>query len=171
MGGEPRRVGPSGWDRVDFTDALNPGEEPLPIGKVASGGELSRLMLALQQVLGEHDPVATSIFDEVDAGISGAVADVVGRSLADVARHRQVVVVTHLPQVAAHADRHFHVGKSPEGDRRVVTTVQELSEQQRVEELAWMLGASEVTQQARANAQQLLRGARRVGASAQPIRN
>jgi DNA repair protein RecN (Recombination protein N) len=159
-----RRVGPQGWDRVDLVAALNPGEDPRPIGRVASGGELSRLMLALRQVLGEHDPVATSVFDEVDAGISGAVADVVGRSLADVARHRQVLVVTHLPQVAAYAQRHFHVGKAARTEGRTSTSVSELDPADQIEELARMLAASEVTDQARASAEELLRLAGRARA-------
>ena len=114
-------------------------------------------MLALRQVLGEHDPVPTAIFDEVDAGISGAVADVVGRSLAEVAQHRQVLVVTHLPQVAAHAARHFHVGKARGPNGRTSTTVQELEPEQRIEALAKMLSASQVTEQSRASAMELLR--------------
>lgn len=155
-----RRIGATGWDRVDFVAALNQGEDERSIGKVASGGELSRLMLAVQQVLGQHDPPATSIFDEVDAGISGAVADVVGRSLAEVSKHRQVILVTHLPQVAVHADRHFHVGKSAGPKGRTTTSVQSLEDDRRVEALAHMLASSEVTEQARANAAELLKMAR-----------
>lgn len=160
VAGGQRRIGASGWDRVDFAAALNQGEDERSIGKVASGGELSRLMLAVQQVLGQHDPPATSIFDEVDAGISGAVADVVGRSLAQVSQHRQVILVTHLPQVAVHAHRHFHVGKSTGAKGRTTTSVQSLEDDRRVEALAHMLASSEVTEQARANAAALLKMAR-----------
>ncbi|MBK8480901.1 MAG: DNA repair protein RecN [Proteobacteria bacterium] len=153
--GAARRVGPEGWDRVDFQVAINPGEALLPIGRAASGGELSRLVLALRQVVGSVDPVSTSIFDEVDAGIGGAVADVVGRALAAVAEHRQVLVVTHLPQVAAYAKLHLHVGKTQEGGR-TRTAVRILSAEERVEELARMLAGSELTEEARAQARRLL---------------
>ena len=155
-----RRLGASGWDAVEFLITTNPGEPPRSLSRVASGGELSRVMLALRRVLGQHDPVSTSIYDEVDAGISGAVADVVGRYLAEVARHRQVLCVTHLPQVAAHARRHFHVGKTTRG-KRARTTVRQLDPDQRVEELARMLGGKRVTARARGNAEELLEEARR----------
>ena len=155
-----RSLSPSGWDRVEFRISANPGEQARALGRVASGGELSRVMLALRRVLGKHDPVATSIYDEVDAGIGGAVAAVVGRYLAAVAQHRQVLCVTHLPQVAAYADRHFLVGKSS-GDGRTSTTVHQLDHKQRVEELARMLGGEKVTPKARANAGDLLEQARK----------
>lgn len=153
-----RRVGASGWDRVEFVVATNLGEDARPLGRIASGGELSRLMLALRQVLGQHAPAGTSVFDEVDAGIGGAVADVVGQSLAQVAHHRQVLVVTHLPQVAAYAERHFHVGKGTRG-ARTTTTLRELDDAERIEELARMLAGSRVTEAARANARQLFSAA------------
>ena len=155
-----RRVGASGWDVVEFLISTNPGEPPRPLTRIASGGELSRVMLALRRVLGQHDPVSTSIYDEVDAGIGGAVADVVGRYLARVARHRQVLCVTHLPQVAAHADLHFHVGKSTHKGR-ARTTVRQLDDDQRIKELAAMLGGKRVTAKVRANARELLAQARR----------
>jgi DNA repair protein RecN (Recombination protein N) len=156
------RLGPDGWDTVEFLIATNPGEEPRPLARIASGGELSRVMLAISRVLGGHAPVSTAIYDEVDAGVGGAVADVVGRYLADVARHRQVLCVTHLPQVAAHADAHFHVGKTT-SRKRARTLVKPLAGRQRTEELARMLGGEQVTAQARANARQLLSAARRDG--------
>jgi len=154
-----RRLGKHGWDRVEFQIRTNQGEELRPLRRVASGGELSRLMLAVRKVLGAHDPVRTSIYDEVDAGIGGAVADVVGRSLADVSRHRQVLCVTHLPQVAAYADQHILVGKDVRG-RRAVTTTRVLEGAERVEEVARMLGGQRVTRGARANARQLIEAAR-----------
>ena len=152
---DDRRLGAAGWDAVEFLIATNPGEPPRPLSRVASGGELSRVMLALRRVLGQHDPVTTSIYDEVDAGIGGAVADVVGRYLAEVARHRQVLCVTHLPQVAAHARRHLHVGKKTRG-KRTHTFVRQLDLDEQVEELARMLGGKRVTARARANAKELL---------------
>jgi DNA repair protein RecN (Recombination protein N) len=154
-----RRLGSNGWDRAEILIAANPGEEPRPLARVASGGELSRILLALRQVIGRYDPPSTSIYDEVDSGIGGRAADVVGRSLARVARDRQVLCVTHLPQVAAHARAHFHVGKH-RASGRTRTRVALLDREGRVEELARMLGASRVTAQARANARALLAAAR-----------
>jgi DNA repair protein RecN (Recombination protein N) len=157
---ETRRLGERGWDQVEFFISTNPGEEARPLRRIASGGELSRVMLALRRVLGRHDPVATSIYDEVDAGIGGAVADVVGRSLAEVARHRQVLCVTHLPQVAAHADLHFFVGKRRKGGR-ARTIVVPLAPESQVEEIARLLGGERVTDRTRANARELLDAAQR----------
>ena len=157
-----RRVSREGWDRVELLVAANPGEAPRPLAKTASGGELSRIMLALKQVLGRHDPVRSSIYDEVDAGVGGAAADAVGRSLARVAKARQVLCVTHLPQVAAYADRHFHVGKASQKGR-TRTAVALLTPDERVEELARMLGSARVTEQARANARALIASAGHAG--------
>ena len=157
-----RRLGPAGWDRVDLRISTNPGEEPRPLARVASGGELSRVMLALHRVLGERDPISTVIYDEVDAGVGGAVADVVGRYLAEVGRHRQVLCVTHLPQVAAHARHHFHVDKSVSkrgGEARARTRLRTLTADERVDELARMLGGKRVTKKARENALELIAGA------------
>lgn len=153
-----RRLGPAGWDRVDLRISTNPGEEPRPLARVASGGELSRVMLALHRVLGERDPISTVIYDEVDAGVGGAVADVVGRYLAEVGRHRQVLCVTHLPQVAAHADHHFHVDKSL-SKKRARSQLRKLGDKDRVEELARMLGGKRVTKKARENARELITAA------------
>lgn len=152
------KLNATGWDRVEFLISTNPGEPPRSLSRIASGGELARIMLALRQVLGQHDPVSTSIYDEVDAGIGGAVADSVGRALNQVARHRQVLCVTHLPQVAAYADAHFHVGKKT-GRERTQTLVKPLSSTERIEELARMLGGEKVSTQARANAKHLLEAA------------
>ncbi|MBW2730746.1 MAG: DNA repair protein RecN [Deltaproteobacteria bacterium] len=157
--GEQRRMHAAGWDRVEMLVTTNPGEDPRPVGRVASGGELSRIMLAVRQVMGRHDPTLLTVFDEVDAGVGGAVADVVGCSLAAVGQHQQALVVTHLPQVAAYAERHFLVGKGRRG-KRTTTRVETLDESARVEELARMLGASRVSEAARANARQLLVAAR-----------
>ena len=149
----------SGTDQVELLARTNPGHPALPLARVASGGELSRVMLAIRQVLGKFDPRGTSIYDEVDAGIGGRTADVVGAYLAQVATERQVICVTHLPQVAAHANVHFYVGKCRRA-AGTATEVQRLSQRGRVEELARMLGARRITAQARANARQLLSQAR-----------
>ena len=157
-----RRLGPSGWDRVEFQLAANKGEEPRPLHRIASGGELSRIMLALKRILSRADQVATYVFDEVDAGIGGAVADVVGRQIRAVAEDKQVLCITHLPQIAAHAAMQFTVTKE-ERDGRVRTVVHKLSASERKEEIARMLGGK-VTPKARAHAEELLRGAREADA-------
>lgn len=131
--------GPAGRDLVTFVVQLNPGLEARPLAQVASGGELSRLMLALKVVLAAHDAVPTLVFDEVDQGIGGAVAVRVGEALAEVARARQVLVVTHLPQIAARADHHIAIAKRARGG--VATAdVQVLDGEARITELARMLG-------------------------------
>jgi len=151
----------SGGD-VEFAMSTNPGMAPAPIAKAASGGELSRAMLALHQVLSSGAP--TMVFDEVDAGIGGTAATAVGRALARVASSRQVLVVTHLPQVAAHADAQFSVEKS--GEDLAVSTIRTLDDDERVIELSRMLSGSPDSDAARAHAAELLSSAGR-GSGAQ----
>ena len=155
---EPREIGPSGADRVELMLCANRGEEPKALSKVASGGELSRIMLALKLVLRRADPVATYVFDEVDAGIGGGTAEVVGQKIRAVAAHRQVLCVTHLPQIAALADRHFRVSKA-EAEGRTETAVVALSAAARRDELARMLGGLTITAEARAHAEAMLAAA------------
>lgn len=143
-----------GWDQVEFLVSPNVGEELRPLHKIASGGELSRLTLALKLVL-QSDPDATLIFDEVDAGIGGGVASMVGRKLKRVASRNQVFCVTHVPQIAAFADHHYRVEKRIT-DGRTYTRIQHLTGDERVEELARMLGGVTVTEAARQHARQLL---------------
>ena len=150
------KFGPEGRDTVELLLAPHVGAVPRPLGKGASGGELSRVMLAVEVVLAEVDPVPTFIFDEVDAGVGGKAAVEIGRRLAHLARHVQVLVVTHLPQVAAYADRHVLVLKSEDS---TVSDVRVLDEQARVVELARMLAGHEDSAAAREHAQELLRGA------------
>jgi DNA repair protein RecN (Recombination protein N) len=154
-----RRLAATGWDRVEFLLAANVGEQARPLARVASGGELSRVMLALKRTLAGSDVTATYVFDEVDTGIGGAVADVVGRLLKGVARAKQVLCVTHLPQIAAYADAHFLVEKRASAGR-TSTTITRLAAQARVEELARMVGGARVTAKARAHAGELLEHAR-----------
>ncbi len=154
-----RRLGASGWDRAEILLAANPGEEPRPLHKVASGGELSRIMLALKRILSRADQVATYVFDEVDAGIGGAVADVVGRQIRAVAAEKQVVCITHLAQIAAYADVHFRVEKGADKGR-VHTVVRRLDAGDRKDEIARMLGGAKITPKARAHAEEMLRAAR-----------
>ncbi len=155
---EPRELGPTGADRIELMLCANRGEEPKPLSKVASGGELSRIMLALKLVLRRADPVATYVFDEVDAGIGGGTAEVVGQKIRAVAGHRQVLCVTHLPQIAALADRHFRVSKA-EVDGRTETAVLALAAAARRDELARMLGGLTITAEARAHAEAMLAAA------------
>lgn len=151
----PGDLGPYGADVVDLLFSANPGSEPRSLGKVASGGELSRVRLALEVVLAADRPGGTLVFDEVDAGVGGRVAVEIGRRLAELARHSQVVVVTHLAQVAAFADRHFVVVKADDGQ---VTTsgVAQLPEQERTAELARMMAGLETTDSALAHAGELV---------------
>ncbi|MCZ7430517.1 DNA repair protein RecN [Streptomyces sp. WMMC1477] len=154
--------GPHGTDEVELLLAPHPGAPPRPIAKGASGGELSRVMLAVEVVFAGSDPVPTYLFDEVDAGVGGKAAVEVGRRLARLARGAQVVVVTHLPQVAAFADRHLAVRKTSEGS---VTRsgVQRLDGEERVRELSRMLAGQEDSELARAHAEELLAAARADG--------
>ena len=147
--------GADGQDRVTFLVATNPGQTPGPLAKIASGGELSRLMLALKVLLARGSPVPTLIFDEVDSGIGGATAAAVGERLARVADRVQVLVVTHSPQVAARGARHFRVAKQVKG-QRAETRVEILDQTERHEELARMLAGEKVTEAARAAARSLL---------------
>jgi DNA repair protein RecN (Recombination protein N) len=149
------RLTRNGVDRVEFLIAPNKGEEPRPLRKIASGGELSRSLLALKRVLADSGPAGLYVFDEVDAGVGGAVAEVIGRAIADIARHRQVLCVTHLPQIAALADTQFVVEKSEAGGRTNVT-LRRLEEKARVDEIARMLGGVTVGKAARRAAEELL---------------
>jgi DNA repair protein RecN (Recombination protein N) len=160
-GADARRVraGADGLDEVELRLSANAGAEPRPLNRGASGGELSRVMLALEVALAGTSPVPTFVFDEVDAGIGGAAAVEVGHRLGLLARHAQVVVVTHLPQVAAFADRHVVVLKSADGS---VTTsgLSVLDEEGRLRELSRMLAGFEESDAARAHAKELLEAAR-----------
>lgn len=151
------RLGAHGIDRVEFLIAPNVGEEPRPLRRIASGGELSRALLALKRVMADVGPASLYVFDEVDAGVSGAIAEVIGRSVADVARHRQVLCITHLPQIAALADAHYLVEKSERG-ARTTTAVRRLDEEERVAEIARMLGGVTVGAAAKSAARELLQG-------------
>lgn len=147
--------GPTGIDRVEFLIAPNQGEPFKPLARIASGGETSRLMLALKSILSDADEVPILIFDEVDAGISGRAGQVVGEKLWQLARHHQVICVTHLPQIAALGDTHFRVAKVL-SDKRTTTQVEPLTGEARVQELAQMLGGA-ATRASHANAAELLK--------------
>lgn len=140
FGDERSGVGSTELESVEFLLSLNPGEPPRPLARVASGGETSRVMLAIKAALTGADPHPTLVFDEIDSGIGGRVGDVVGRKLWELARHSQVLAVTHLPQIAAYADVHLHVGKHV-ADGRTVTRVESLGGEDRLEELSEMFGS------------------------------
>jgi DNA repair protein RecN (Recombination protein N) len=156
---EPPPLGPRGTDRVEFLLAANPGEPPRPLARVASGGELSRVTLALKGLLFEAGEATAYVFDEVDAGVGGAVAEVVGRELKRLASRAQVLCITHLPQIAAFADRHLRVVKAVDAGR-AATRVEALDEPGRVEELSRMLAGRVITDAARQHAAALISLAR-----------
>jgi len=151
----PGTLRATGWDRGEFFFCGNPGEPPKPLAKVASGGELSRLMLALKCLLARKDMVETVIFDEVDAGIGGEAAEAVARKIKELATHHQVFCITHLPQIAARGTLHFQVSKEV-GGGRTQSAVVRLSHSSRVKELVRMLAGDSGTEQAEAWAEQLL---------------
>ncbi len=152
---EPRAIDASGGDKIEFFFSANPGESERPLAKIASGGEISRTMLALKTVLAGKAGVPTLIFDEVDAGLSGKAAATVARKLEALAESYQVIAISHLPQIASRARTHFRIEKSESGGR-VQTSVYLLSPDERVEEIARMIGGEAVTEVARANARELL---------------
>jgi DNA repair protein RecN (Recombination protein N) len=152
--------GPDGVDRVEFWVRTNPGTRPGPLMKVASGGELARFLLALKVVLADRGSAPTLIFDEVDTGVGGAIADAVGVRLAQLSHSVQVIAVTHAPQVAARADRHYLIAKDALAKgKRVATRIAELLGERRREEIARMLAGAEITAEARAAAERLIRAA------------
>ncbi len=149
--------GETGHDTVTFTVATNPGAPAGPLGKIASGGELSRFLLALKVCLTEGQPGLTMIFDEIDRGVGGATADAVGRRLAQLAQEGQVLVVTHSPQVAARGAHHWRVEKTVEGEA-TLSTVTPLAEEDRIDEIGRMLSGDKITPEARAAAEALMAG-------------
>ena len=146
----------SGFDNVSFEVMTNPGTQAGPLMKVASGGELARIMLSLKVSLADKGSAPTLVFDEIDTGVGGAVAEAIGSRLARLGQQVQVITVTHSPQVASAADRQFVISKSANADERMVTNVQLLSEDERHEEIARMLAGAVVSDEARAAAQKLL---------------
>ena len=155
--GDERRflVDATGMDRVSFLIAPNPGEGLKPLSKIASGGETARLMLALKSILSEADQTPTLIFDEIDVGVGGRSGQVVGETLWSLTGNHQVVVITHLPQIAAFGDLHFQIAKS-ERDGRVVSTISALDDSARRQELAAMLDGTPVTESSLQSATEML---------------
>jgi DNA repair protein RecN (Recombination protein N) len=157
---DPKSAGPEGWDRVEFWVQTNPGTRPGPLMKVASGGELARFMLALKVSLADRGSAPTLVFDEIDTGVGGAVADAIGARLARLAEKVQVLAVTHAPQVAARSLSHMRISKGASGKGKAFATrVEPLSQDERREEIARMLSGASITEEARAAAARLLQGA------------
>jgi DNA repair protein RecN (Recombination protein N) len=153
------RLSADGLERVEFLLAPNRGEEARPLSLIASGGELSRAMLAIKCVLADLGPAGMYVFDEVDSGVGGGMAEIIGRKIRAVAQHRQVLCVTHLPQIAVFADQHFKVEKVVRGER-TLSTVRRLTRKEQQEEIARMLGGLRITAKTRAAARELLLQAR-----------
>ncbi|MEO0258626.1 MAG: DNA repair protein RecN [candidate division WOR-3 bacterium] len=153
-------ITPQGRDSVEFFISTNPGEPPRPLNKVVSGGELSRIMLAIKRVLAEVDDVGTLVFDEADTGIGGKVAEMVGKKMKSISKNRQVIVITHLPQIAAFGDTHFLVEKKMEGNRTLVN-IRKLTEDERKREIARMLSGEKITEESIKYAEKFLESVRR----------
>ena len=151
---DPENISAEGFDDVDFIISLNPGEPMKSISKVASGGELSRIMLALKTIMADKEEIGTLIFDEIDTGISGKTAWKVSEKMAVLGKEHQLICITHLPQIAAMADTHFMIEKM-EKDGRSVTDIFELKDDKMIAEIARLLSASEVTQAVISNANEL----------------
>lgn len=151
----------NGLDNIEFLISANVGEQPKPIAKIASGGELSRIMLALKNVIAHRDDIPTLIFDEIDTGVSGIAAQKIGVKLKQISKHRQVLCVTHLSQIAVMADNHLLIEKAVKGDR-TVTDVKTLDEKGRVNEIARILGGEDISDTTLKNAQELIEKAREI---------
>lgn len=156
----------TGMDSVVFFFSANPGEEPRPMAKIASGGELSRILLALKELQAREGAEETLVFDEVDAGIGGRTAEMIGQRLKALSRRHQVICITHLPQIACYGDCHYAVRKHTRGER-TATTVEELRGDQRLEEIARMLGGLKVSDKTRAHAREMLDQAQKSAGSGQ----
>lgn len=134
----------NGRDEICFMISTNPGLPPRPLGSVASGGELSRIMLAIKAVMADRDAVETLIFDEIDTGISGRTAQKVSEKMAVIARNHQILCITHLAQIASMADHHFIIEKKP-ADSKTITNIAKLDEEESIRELARILGGAKIT--------------------------
>jgi len=152
---ESQSLDETGMDQVEFLFSSNPGEEVRPLARIASGGELSRIMLAFRHIFAREEGISTLIFDEVDSGIGGATAEVVGKKLFEISRYYQTICITHLPQIACYGDTHYSISKKLV-DSRAKTRVKVLDSKDRVAEIARMLGGTEVTPKTRTLAQEMI---------------
>lgn len=151
---EPDKISTNGYDQITFMISTNPGEELKPLSQIASGGELSRVMLALKTVLADKDEIDTFIFDEIDAGISGKTAWKVSEKMGILGKEHQIICITHLPQIAAMADTHFQIEKSV-AEKRTATQIRKMNETESIEELARMLGGASITENVLNNAKEM----------------
>lgn len=151
----PSVIGPDGNDVVEILLSTNKGEPLKPLVKVASGGEISRIMLAIKNITGTYDSISTMVFDEIDAGISGITASIVGRKLKEISENHQIICITHLPQIAACGDTHYRIFKE-ENDSSTFTTVEQLTGENIVDEIARLLGGENITETTRKSAKELL---------------
>ncbi len=158
---------PHGFDHVEFVAQTNPGQLAQPLRKIASGGELSRIMLALKGILAQSDRISVLVFDEIDANVGGRLGSVIGNKLRHLAAHHQVLCITHLPQIASYADRHLTVRKEVV-DQKTQTTVRTMAGTERIQELAEMIGGQRITETTRAQAKELLDAATAEFARAAP---
>ena len=149
----------NGYDEIQYEISTNPGESLKPLGKIVSGGELSRIMLALKAILADRDQIETLIFDEIDTGISGRTAQKVSEKMAVIGHHHQVLCITHLPQIAAMADSHFEIEKQVEGTK-TTTQIHPLDEEASIRELARLLGGAQITGAVLENAREMKKLAR-----------
>ena len=152
-------IGPYGFDKVEFLISTNPGDPLMPLTRIASGGEISRIMLAFKHIIGESDSVETMIFDEIDTGISGKTALVVGKKLSEIAEHRQIISVTHLPQIAAYADDNYLISKSVDSDKSF-TDIKHLDDEGKVHMLATLFSGSDESDNALEAARELIKSAK-----------
>lgn len=159
--------GPSGADEVEFIAQTNPGLAPQPLRKIASGGELSRIMLALKGVISQGDRVSVLVFDEIDANVGGRLGSIIGQKLRGLSQHHQVLCITHLPQIASFADRHLTVRKEVSG-KKTSTTVRVMEGEDRIQELSEMIGGQRITETTRAQARELLDSATAPAAATKP---
>ena len=153
-----RKVGifTNGIDLVEFYISTNKGEDPKPLSKTASGGEISRIMLAIKNVMAKTEKLPLLVFDEIDSGISGRIAQKVGKVLRELSSNHQIIAITHLPQIAAFGDKHYSIKKSLESDR-VVSSIKRLQNDERITEIAKLLGGEKITENNLSNAKELIK--------------
>ncbi|MGB5287990.1 MAG: DNA repair protein RecN, partial [Ignavibacteriaceae bacterium] len=144
-----------GINEIEFFISTNPGEDLKPLAKVASGGEVSRIMLALKSTLAKNDKLPLLIFDEIDVGVSGRIAQKVGKALRNLSEYHQVISITHLPQIASYADHHFSIEKVTQNDR-VVSSIKKLPESERITEIARLLSGEKITEASLKGARELI---------------
>ena len=153
--GKPLKFSSTGIDKVEFFISTNPGEDPKPLSKVASGGEVSRIMLSLKSILAKSDKLPLLIFDEIDVGVSGKIAQKVGNALKELANYHQVITITHLPQIASLADSHYSIEKILKKDR-VISSIKKLDEKEQVNEVAKLISGEKITDKSLSTAKELI---------------